>query len=73
MNHQQSDKKHAASNPFFGFLGATKDAKTASTLQGHLVAMSGEFVGTFMYANQRLGCLSHASAFTTLLILLRLY
>ncbi|KAK0861862.1 hypothetical protein LTR87_016801 [Friedmanniomyces endolithicus] len=27
----------------------TKDAKRASTLQGHLVAMSGEFVGTFMF------------------------
>ena len=49
MNHQESDEKHAASNPFFGFLGAAKDAKAASTLQGHLVAMSGEFVGTFMF------------------------
>ncbi|KAK0263129.1 hypothetical protein LTS00_018088 [Friedmanniomyces endolithicus] len=41
--------KHSASNPFFGFFGPTKDAKTASALQGHLVAMSGEFVGTFMF------------------------
>ncbi|TKA73142.1 hypothetical protein B0A55_10363 [Friedmanniomyces simplex] len=49
MAPRSTTKKHSASNPFFGFLGATKDAKTASALQGHLVAMSGEFVGTFMF------------------------
>ncbi|KAK0900557.1 hypothetical protein LTR02_009101 [Friedmanniomyces endolithicus] len=49
MAPQPSTKKHSASNPFFDFLGATKDAKTASALQGHLVAMSAEFVGTFMF------------------------
>ncbi|KAK5680073.1 hypothetical protein LTS10_008023 [Elasticomyces elasticus] len=41
--------KHSAGDPFFGLLGPTKDATTASALQGHLVAMSGEFVGTFMF------------------------
>ncbi|KAK3615034.1 hypothetical protein LTR56_026850 [Elasticomyces elasticus] len=44
-----SEKKHSASNPFFGFLGPAKDATTSSALQAHLVAMSGEFVGTFMF------------------------
>lgn len=38
-----------AGDPFFGIFGETKDAKTASALRGHLVAMSGEFVGTFMF------------------------
>ncbi|TKA61553.1 hypothetical protein B0A55_12771 [Friedmanniomyces simplex] len=46
---QPSTKSHSASNPFFGFLGPTKDAKTASSLQAHLVAMTGELFGTFMF------------------------
>ncbi|KAK3616493.1 hypothetical protein LTR56_025920 [Elasticomyces elasticus] len=49
MGRRSFTEKHSASNPFFGFLGPTKDAKTVSALQGHLVAMSGEFVGTFRF------------------------
>ncbi|TKA56800.1 hypothetical protein B0A55_12880 [Friedmanniomyces simplex] len=49
MGPQPSTKSHSASNPFFGFLGPTKDAKTASSLQAHLVAMTGELFGTFMF------------------------
>ncbi|KAK3639635.1 hypothetical protein LTR22_017368 [Elasticomyces elasticus] len=49
MARQSFAEKHSAKNPFFGFLGPTKDAKAVSALQGHLVAMSGEFVGTFMF------------------------
>ncbi|KAK3670793.1 putative aquaporin-3 [Recurvomyces mirabilis] len=49
MGDRSFSERHSASNPFFGFFGPTKDAKTVSTLQGHLVAMSGEFVGTFMF------------------------
>ncbi|OQO01769.1 hypothetical protein B0A51_18935, partial [Rachicladosporium sp. CCFEE 5018] len=49
MGSRLNSSKYTDSNPFFGFLGATKDATTASALQTHFVAMSGVFIGTFMF------------------------
>ena len=41
-------KNHSFDQPFGGYL-ELKDSSTSSTVRKHLVAASGEFVGTFMF------------------------
>ncbi len=43
-----SEKKHGFDKPFCGFV-QPKDAALSSAFRGHMVAASGEFVGTFMF------------------------
>ncbi|KAK3117963.1 hypothetical protein LTR53_000115 [Teratosphaeriaceae sp. CCFEE 6253] len=63
MGPQEDEKKLTLSKPAFGLFGEPMDPANQSPMRTHLIAMSGEFVGTFMFL--LFAFLGHTMAVTT--------